>query len=372
MVLHILSDDKFTDYVINQFKGEDMQSEMVVIPSGAGHSFTKCDKVSVVKYPSQEFTELLNRLHTYTGVVLHGMFWQYCEDIITVAPSNLKIAWYFWGAELYAKEDMSRIFLAPITKLLYRLHFIKKGQTYQQSLPWQLPFELYKRIDYCLTGEYEEYIFAKQYTHSNMQFLWYTCYSIEDTVGSLISYRSNGNDVLFCNSSAIENNMFDAALRLSLPRYRRLLGSRRVIMPMGYGAPWVKNLMLKFGPRCFQNFHPLVDFLPREQYNQMMTSCSTLILPYHSPAGQGNIITALWLGMRVYISEKSIAYQFFKRIGAEIFSFESDFLTYGCGPLSDDVVEHNRTVLRDLFSRKHVYQCAKHVIDVLEEDANAE
>ena len=46
MVLHILSDDKFTDYVINQFKADYMQSEMVVIPFGAGLSFIKCDKVS--------------------------------------------------------------------------------------------------------------------------------------------------------------------------------------------------------------------------------------------------------------------------------------------------------------------------------------
>ena len=366
MVLHVLSDDKFTDYVINQFKGEDMQSEMVVIPFGAGHSFTKCDKVSVVKYPSQDFIELLNRLHIYSAVVLHGMFWKFCEDIITAAPSNLKIAWYFWGAELYAKEDMSRVLLAPITKLLYRLHFIKKGQTYQQSLPWQLPLELYKRIDYCLTGEYEEYIFAKDYTHSNMDFLWYTCYSIEDTIGSLISYRSNGNKVLFCNSAAIENNMFDAALRLSRRKYRKLLGERHVIMPMGYGSPWVKNLMLRLGPHCFKNFKPIMDFLPRDQYNKMMIDCSTLILPYHSPAGQGNIITALWLGMRVYISEKSIAYKFFKRIGLVIFSFESDFEHYGCETLSDEVVDYNRNILLNIYSRERVYKSAKHVVDVLE------
>ena len=213
---------------------------------------------------------------------------------------------------------------------------------------------------------HEEYEYAKQYTHSDMNFLWYTCYSIEDTAGELMKYRSKGNNVLFCNSAAVENNMFDAALRHSRPKYRKILGSRQVIMPMGYGVAWIKNLMLKLGPLCFRKFKPIVDFLPRDQYNQMMTDCSTLILPYYSPAGQGNIITALWLGMRVYVSEKSIAYQYYKRINANIYSLESEFTKYGCEPLSDDLVEHNRSILSNVYGREHVYQCATHIIDVLE------
>ena len=366
MVLHILSDDKFTDYVINQFKDEEMQSEMVVIPSGAGHFFTKCDKVSIIRYPSREFTELLNKLHNYSGVVLHGMFWPYCEQIIKATPSSVKLAWYFWGGELYARKDVICSFLSPITKLLYYLHFIKKGQTYKKSFLWQLPLELYKRLDYCITSEYEEYEYAKKYTHSDMQFLWYTCYSIEDTVGKMMSHRSFGNSVLFCNSAAIENNMFDIALQLSKPKNRELLGDRQVIMPMGYGTPWIKRLMLRVGPHCFKHFKPITEFLPREEYNKMMTDCSILILPSKSPAGQGNIITALWLGMRVYLSERSIAYNYFNRIGVKIFSLESDFTKYGCEVLTDDVVKHNRKILLDTYSRKSVNDANKHLINVLE------
>lgn len=371
MVLHILSDDKFTDYVINQFKADYMQSEMVVIPFGAGLSFIKCDKVSVVHYQSAQYFELLNGLHKYSGIVLHGLFWPYMEDIIKSAPNSLKIVWYFWGGELYSRPDVMRSFLAPITKFLYKLHFYKNGKTYYESFSWQLPLELFKRIDYCITSEYEEYEFAKQYTASDMKFLWYTCYSLEETVGDLLESRSRGNDVLFCNSTAIGNNMFDAALDLSRPKYRKLIGNRQVIMPMGYGAQWVKNIMLKLGPLCFRNFKPIVDFLPRDQYNLMMTECSTLILPYYSPAGQGNIITALWLGMRVYVSEKSIAYRYFKRIEVVIFSFESDFIKFGCEPLSDDLVEHNRNILSNVYGRENVYKCAKNIVDVLEDSNEA-
>lgn len=371
MVLHILSDNKFTEYAINQFFDGGIRSELVVIPSRDGKSFVNSDRVKKINYPSSQLTDLLSNLGNYSGIVLHGIFWPFDEEIIKATPDSVKIVWYFWGGEIYSHKDVMLSFLAPFTKLLYRLHLLKKGQTYEESLAWRLPLDLYKRINYCITSEYEEYEYAKLYTHSDMNFLWYTCYSVEDTVCDLINCRSKGDKVLFCNSAAIENNMFDAALRLSRPKYRKLIGDRQVIMPMGYGMPWVKNLMLKYGPKAFRNFKPIVDFIPRDQYNQMMTDCSTLILPYHSPAGQGNIITALWLGMRVYISEKSIAYKYFKRIDAKVYSFESDFIKYGCEPLSDDLVEHNRNILSNIYGSENVYKCARRIIDVLEKSNEA-
>lgn len=365
MVLHILSDDKFTDYAINQFMGDDMQSEMVVIPSGAGHSFTKCEKVSIVKYPSQEFTRLVNNLHNYSGIVLHGLFWPYMGEIIRKSPDTLKIAWYFWGAEIYSRPDLMNSFIAPLTKLLFRIHNWK-NKTNINNIQWHLPIDLFKRIDFSLTSMYEEFKYAKEYIDSDMQFIWYTYYSIEDTIGNLISQRRTGNNVMFCNSAALENNMFDAMLRMQCPSYKKQIKDKEVVMPLSYGFPWIKNLMLQLGPKCFNKFIPLVNFIPREQYNEIMINCSTLILPYHSPAGQGNIITALWLGLRVYLSEKCIAYKYFNRLGIKIFSFESDFTRYGCEPLTDNIVEHNKKILLDTYSRKRVNEANRHLIDVLE------
>lgn len=365
MVLHILPDDKFTDYVLNQFLEEEMQSELVVIPSGAGHTFIKHENIKIISYPSEEFSQLLKRLDTYSGVILHGIFWPYCEDIIKAASSRLKIAWYFWGAELYARPDVIVSSIAPITKFLYHIHNWKKCNKIRNT-QWQLDLYLYKRINYCLTSMYEEYVYAKKYTHSEMQFLWYTYYSVDDTLGSLLTKRSKGNNVMLCNSAALNNNVFDAVFRLSLPSYKTKIEGREIIMPLSYGCQWIRNLMLKLGPKCFDKYTPLIDFLPREQYNEIMLSCSTLILPYHTPAGQGNIITALWLGLRVYLSERSIAYNYFKRIGAHIYSFETDFEVYGCEILPDESVEHNRQILRNVYGVEEIRKANNKLIRILE------
>lgn len=364
MVLHITADDKFTEYTINQFSAKEMLSRIVVIPAGCGHPIKQCDNVSVIQYHSPEFNALLSEFGAYSGIVLHSTFWPCCEDIIKATPEHVKIAWYFWGGEIYSRDELTLSFLAPITKMLYRLHNFLKPQSINSD--WQLPIELYHRIDYCLTGEQEEYEYAKAFLHNSMDFIWYTCYSIEETLGDLMNERVKGNNVLFCNSAAIKNNMFDAVLRMRQRGYRNHLKNRKVVMPVSYGESWVRNLMLKLGPRCFDQFEPLMTFIPRKEYNTMMLNCSTLILPYYQPAGQGNIITAMWLGMRVYLSEKSIAYQFFKRIGVKIFSFESDFEKYGCDAMTVEETKYNRNVLREMFSKEHVVQSAKNLVNILE------
>lgn len=364
MVLHIAADDKFTEYTISQFSAPEMMSRIVVFPYGGKYQAQPGKNVSVIEYRSPEFEALLDELGDYSGIVLHGMFWPFCEDIIKAAPKHVKIAWYFWGGEIYSRDELTASFLAPVTKFLYLVHNLWKPQSIHRG--WQLPKELYQRINYCLTGEQEEYEYAKAFLHNSMDFIWYTCYSIEETIGSLKNERVHGNNVLFCNSADVKNNMFDAALRMRRRSYRKHLKNRKVIMPVSYGNPWVRNIMLKIGPRCFNRFEPLINYMPREEYNAMMLGCSTLILPYYQPAGQGNIITAMWLGMRVYISEKSIAYNFFKRIGVKIYSFESDFEKYGCAAVSDEEMEYNRKVLREMFCREHVMQSAKNVVEILE------
>lgn len=365
MVLHVLSDDKFTNYVINQFSDSSMKSELIIVSSGGGQNIIERPNVRIISYPSVEFSTLLNNLGEYNGIVLHGLFWEYMQDIIKYTPTNVKIAWYFWGGEIYSHEKIMLSFLAPITKFLYKLHSYKKNEVSIRK--WQLPLHLYKRVNYCLTAELEEYKFAKEYTKSDMDFIWYTCYSLEETIGDLMNYKSKGDNVLFCNSAAVETNIFDATLRLNKPSYKKHLRNKNIIVPLSYGSKWIKNLMLKIGPFFLKKFIPVVEFLPRDEYNELMLDCSTLILPYYSPAGQGNIITALWLGMRVYLSNRSIALQFFKRIGIIIFSFEDDFEKYGTTNLEDEYIQHNRNILVSVYSKIKVMESCKNLINKLEE-----
>ena len=115
MVLHIAADDKFTEYTISQFSASEMMSRIVVIPAGCGHPIKQCDNVSVIQYRSPEFKALLDDLGSYSGIVLHSTFWPFCKDIIKAAPKHVKIAWYFWGGEIYSRDELTSSFLAPVS-----------------------------------------------------------------------------------------------------------------------------------------------------------------------------------------------------------------------------------------------------------------
>lgn len=368
MILHLLTDEKFTDYAIKQFSASEMKSELVLIPSNNAMEMVKlAEKCTIVRQNSLEFKELLNRLGEYTGIIFHGMFWgRWQTPILQNVPKNVKVAWYFWGGDIYSRCGFENQFLAPITGFFNRLHNRKKKIEIDTS--WEIPIELFKHIDYCLTSEQEEYEFAKQYTGSKFEFIWYTCYSLEETVGSLMNSRCFGSNIWLGNSAAVKNNHFDIMWTLRKSGLLRSLDSGKVIIPLSYGSPWVRNLVLRYGRLLLRKrMQPLTEFMPRNEYNALMLSCSTMIIGYWEPAGQGNIITALWLGMRVYLSEKSMAYNFFKRIGAQIYSIESDLKRYQFTPLSEDVRDENRRVLTKWFSRQHVMEAVQNVVKELSE-----
>lgn len=367
MILHLLTDEKFTDYAIQQFSTPEMESEFVLIPSNMElHLVKQIDKCTIIKQNSPEFEDLLNRLGEYSGIMLHGMFWGWWQSkILERVPNNVKVAWYFWGGDIYSRHELHHSFLAPKTYRLQRFHDIWRKS--KKAATWEIPSELYKRVDYCLTAEQEEYEYAKQYTGASFDYIWYTCYSLEETVGSLMNSRCEGNNVWFGNSAAIKNNHLDVFWFIWR---NRLLGDSKIgqiIMPLSYGEHWNRRIILKLGHLLFgKRMVALTEFMPRNEYNALMLSCSTMIIGYWEPAGQGNIITALWLGMRVYLSEKSIAYNFFRRIGAQIFSIESDLKKYQFTPLSEEVRAENRKVLTKWFSKQHVMEAVQNVVNALQ------
>ena len=368
MILHLLTDEQFTDYAIQQFSAPEMESEFVLIPSNHENWSVKLiDKCSIIWPESPEFEDLLNRLGQYTGIMLHGMFWaKWQTALLERVPKHVKVAWYFWGGEIYGRHDIKSCSKAPITNILSVFHRHKHASK-SKDITWEIPLKLYSRVDFCLTGEQEEYEFAKQFTGGNFEYIWYTCYSLEETIGSLMNSRCVGNNIWIGNSAAAGNNHLDIIWYLWKKGILREFVGDKVIVPLSYGEPWIRNLIKRIGKMVFgKRLHALETYIPRNEYNALMLSCSTMIIGYWQPAAQGNIITALWLGMRVYLSEKSIAFKFFKRIGAQIYSIESDLKKYQFTPLSEEVRAENRKVLTKWFSKQHVMEAVQNVVHALQ------
>lgn len=73
----------------------------------------------------------------------------------------------------------------------------------------------------------------------------------------------------------------------------------------------------------------------------------------------------LYMGSRVYLSEKNPAYTYFQRNGIIIYSIEQDFDRYGISRPDKDIAENNRYRLDMIFSKEKVLNDLKNVYEVL-------
>lgn len=366
MILHILTDDKFTDYAIQQFSAPEMQSEFLLLPCNQAMNLVSLKQKCTIMNPySEELEQYIEHFDQYTGIVFHGMFWAYWQRLILRRiPKSVKVAWVFWGGEIYSRQDEYMKYLAPLTKFVYNARNFFKRQ--EQDTVNQIDLESFRMVDICLTDEREEYEYACRYVGKQYEYLWYNYYSLEETISSLLTERCNGNNILIGNSSNAKNNHFDILWKVWRNRKQLRNPDRKLIVPLSYGDQWVCGVIAPLGKKIFgDRMRALESFMSRDEYNALLLSCSTMILGYTQPAGQGNIITGLWLGMRVYLSEKSMTYQYFKRIGCVVYSMESDLKKYGYAPMDEKDVEQNREVLKEWYSKENMHKRNLEIVKAL-------
>lgn len=366
MILHLLFDDKFSDDVIKQFAAEEMLSDFVLVSyTRETKHFKSIDAVRLVN-PNvySELEQLLADIAKYSSVIFHGLFHSWQEWLLNRWPDHVKIAWVCWGGELYGQPDIRASFLKPLSRCADWLHRMRHSNEGEDKL---FPKELLKKTTYCLTGVEAEYEYVKKYLGTDVQHLPYSYYSIDETLGSLKDVRCAGNNIFLGNSATIENNHLETLLRLK----RVGIGDKKIIIPLSYGSPWVRNMCLKVGRKLFgNNFSPLLDFMPREVYNATMLDCAVMIQPHIREQAHGNIVTGLWLGMRVYLCEKGIDFKRFKRIGIHVFSIEKDLCkdnSHAFKPLSEEEIMYNRQLIMQHYGAESIINNLNHIVNVLDE-----
>lgn len=369
MILHFLSDDKFSDYVVEQFSEPEMQSEFVLMSASEKMAYfqhTEC--VTIINpHKSGSMEKLIGALHNYSAIVLHGLFYPWCEIVLRYVPDSVKVAWVFWGGEVYGRKEFGKTFLSKQSRKILWLRNVKLLlKNKKRTAQYEIPREMFRRIDYCLTDIHEDFEFVNAYAKSDMKEVWYNYYSVDETIGGLRDQFVEGDNILVGNSCTLMCNHLDG-----FKAARKILyEDSEIVVPLSYGESWLRNLLLKKGRRMFGNrFYPLVDFMPRDEYNRIIKSCSVVIMPHYRPQAFGNLLTALWLGSRVYMSEKSLLYAFFKRIGVKVFSIEIDLEKAGrtnFSPLSAEEREWNRKVIASIYDKGVMKGRIREIVELLE------
>lgn len=364
MILHLLSDDSFSDYVIDQFENQiPGQNEYIVFKwnSDKKISFIKnSNRVNIIQEESKNLYDYCSNLSRFKAIITHNLSTPSQEKIVLAAPDFVKIAWVFWGFEVYNRKENHTFFLGRLTKkveyhywikskLKGILNFLKTSQKSDQV--FLVNARSYQKVDYCLTHLREDYLYAKNFFKADFKFLWYNYFSIDKTLGNLKNEKINGNNILVGNSATLSNNHLEAFKVLkSLD-----LGNQKIIVPLSYGNNKYASHIIKKGEKLFGNqLMPLLTYIDRQQYNSILQSCSIVIMYHYRQQALGNIITSLWLGAKVYLSERTTTFSYFKRLGIHIYSIEKDLKANQkmCSPLPNQFVDQNRKILHDEYGKE--------------------
>lgn len=297
-------------------------------------------------------------------------------DFIKFIPNNIHVCWEIYGADLYDQ------FLVPRGYKMYYtspLDFDKYG-FYKKYLPFLFKCAFYlkfkdkfifnhyinKQYDYiCGRVNSIQYCckydasFVEKHAHRKIHSYEVFNYSLSAVLGELkdIDFYE-GTDILVGNSASFSNNhlyVMNYLKEANLPK------SVKLILPLSYGgnkkyADFVeKTYKSAFGDQIetFRNYMPL------HEYNKTFLRLKSIVLSAWRQESQGTAIMGFYLGLKVFMSERSPLYKWFVDCGFIVFSLERANVNSFLDPLSIDKKRKNRDNVLRCYSESCIVETFK-------------
>lgn len=359
-ILHIVPDDKFIDDVVRLHKlGDFAYRHVYVHLSDVNIVDYKYIKSESVKNISVEDLFVLLRSNTYDAVLIHGLYSLPIKYIPEI-PIQIKVFWISWGYDIYQNPKV-----CPAIKLsLYKpltielidgrnrfirfIHNIRSNVVVQlnRSEEYRQYVNAVKRIDFFSGRLPEEYDLMKKlpFFHAKDFFYRYFYPTNDDhDIGNI----SDKHDILIGNSGNPSNNHLDIFEILK----EKQLEDRKIFVPLNYGGTdEYLNCIINRGTNYFKkHFIPIIDFIEYEDYTELLKKCNIAIFYNERQQALGNIKILLKTGCKVFLSETSIMYRYFRNLGVRVFSIQKELNQNEIeSNMSRTEIENNISILRKM------------------------
>jgi dTDP-N-acetylfucosamine:lipid II N-acetylfucosaminyltransferase len=134
-----------------------------------------------------------------------------------------------------------------------------------------------------------------------------------------------GRNILAGNSATATNNHIEL-----FERIRRIgdLEGRLIVTPLSYGDAGYRTCVIKLGRDLFgAAFVPLVDFLPKDRYIELLASCGHVMMNHVRQQALGNLVISGLMGARLHVGRGSPLFSWLGSIGVPVTPLDSDALT---------------------------------------------
>lgn len=371
-ILHLVNDEKFIHFIADTFNScEGVVNQFVVV-------------VDNIEAPLKHVIGLKNMLIISKTAMVRGCLKEVLESsdclvvhylellkmrVILKAPYNMPVVWSGWGGDYYqySKKQLIGKDTSAIENTLFRKKLFKnKVKDCCKQVLKNFIYRLYvakamRRINFFSAPIPDDFEVVKDIPGFCAKYHQINYGSVEKTF-KLGSDAVSGNNILVGNSALSSNNHIEVFGLLTTID----LKDRKIIVPLSYGNADYRDAVIKEGYRMFGDcFNPLVNFMPLDQYNNLISSCSIVIMGHKRQQALGNTATMLWQGAKVFLDTESTVYTFLKNSGANIYALDSLLRAEALLPLTFEEITKNRNILNDFWGHEVVLANAQHLVDKL-------
>ncbi len=364
MILHLVDDEKIINRTIKSFE-ESLPglNHFICFVHSNNNSSVFVEKKDNITFVYGEYLEEYNlEFSIFDKVVFHGLSVEKIEFYQRNIFNKTTNYWALWGADLYNLLLKNRGYKLYSSENSYynRLKRVKSYIRYIFKIYGKydkiLSFFILNKIDYLLDSCVDEYILLDKYLNvkrkiSQLDFFYYP---VDEILPSdLLNKYAKGNNILVGNSASFTNNhelAIKILKKISIDQY-----NYNVVMPLNYGGNkiYIDNIINK-GKNAFgNNFLPITKFLPLNDYNKLLSTTSICLFNNWRQEACGNILICLYLGSKVYLSEKNPLYNYYSRLGLIVFSIEKISIENFFIPLNNQEIFNNRSIVKKRYSKKY-------------------
>ena len=339
-------------------------------------AFSKVEQIYFVGDKAKDIADLFERIQKFDIVFLHGLD-MFSSRLMLFADMEPKVVFLFFGGEIY--ENSKILKSKPFGNLTIKKYnnFDNRKERFIENSLYRIKYvfdtleskikKALQKIDYFAVVHKEDYDFmiANKVMPSSVKYFKFSFYPIEFLYNNEIYTSNSGNNILIGNSRSYANNHLEIFSILS----KFNIANRKVIVPLSYGnMKGIDSLVQNGKENLGDRFSPLLELMPLDEYNKMLSTCSVAIMNHYRQQAVGNIIALVYSGAKVYLSSQNTVYHFLKRIGCNVYSVENDLITSNINalePLSKEESTQNKEILyRFLNTEKLIEDLRKDILSV--------
>ena len=291
-------------------------------------------------------------------------------DFIKLVPSEIHVCWEVYGYDLYdqflepngfkitnvnkkhyQKYSFARIHLSYLFKWALYVRGYRNIFLWEKNPKFRYICNRINSIQYCC-GYDAQYI--EEFAHRKIPSYEVFNYSLNEVLGDLKdSAFTTGKNVLVGNSASISNN------HLYILTFLQRVGispETKLIMPLSYGGTimYVADVEKQYNDAFPEHVQTLRQYMPLHEYNKIFLDVNSCIMSAWRQESIGTIIMCLYLGIKVFMSNRSPLYKWLVECGFKIFELENVTQVFLEAPLDNDIREFNRKLVLDRYNEERI------------------